>query len=142
MQIKLRTVIFFLVLFLLLIFAAINWPAFAAPTPLNILIGTVVAPLGVVMLAVVAGLTLLYLLVLGKVETGALLGNRRTAKELEEARRVAMSAEESRIHELREELDERLDRIEATLNELAERKEAAPRRATDPVVIPPREEIV
>lgn len=149
MQIKLRTFLFVLVLLALVVFSAVNWTAFTEPRPLNVLFGTLIAPLGLVMLAVVAGLTIFYLLLLGKVETGALIGSHRTAKELEEARKVAMSAEESRIHELREELDQRFDRIEDALGDLLARGETGATRTTvvrDPesetVIVQPREEII
>lgn len=55
------------VLFLLLviaIFAAVNWGTIAAPTRLNLLIGQVEAPLGLLMLISIGLLTILYALLL------------------------------------------------------------------------------
>lgn len=118
MAIKLRTFVFIFVLFLVILFAAVNWPLFMEPSVMNVVIGTVVAPLGLVMLAVVGGLSVLYLLLLGKIETSALVGNRRTSKELEDARRLALSAEESRLTEMRQEIQERLSRIEDRVNDI------------------------
>lgn len=125
MQIKLRTFVFVLIIFLVILFAAVNWPLFTTLSPMNLLFGTVIAPLGVVMLAVVGGLSLLYLILIGSVEADAFMGNRRTTKELDETRRLALSAEESRLTELRTELEERLARIEEKVDDVLARTEPA-----------------
>lgn len=130
MQIKLRTFVFVIALFLVVLFAAVNWPLFTEMSTMNVLFGTVVAPLGVVMLLVVAGMSVLYLLMLGRAEAGALLGSHRSAKELEEARKLALNAEESRLRDLRAELDERLGRIELTVTEILARTDAPTVRST------------
>ena len=136
MEIKLRTLVFLLVLFLVALFAAVNWPLLMEMDRISLVFATVLAPLGLVMLAILGGVTLLYLIFLGKAEAGALLGHRRTTKELEEARKLALSAEESRIRELRVEVEERLERIERGMNELLARAEVGRDR---PVVV--REEV-
>ena len=149
MAIKLRTFVFVIVLFLVILFAAVNWPLFMQTSTMNVLVGTVVAPLGIVMLAIVGGVSLLYLLILGKIETSALVGNRRTSKELEDARKLALSAEESRLTELRQDLQERLDRIEDRVNDIyrqggtVETREVV--RDSEPATVrvePKREEII
>lgn len=126
MQIKLRTVVFLVVLFLLVLFAAVNWPLFTEISTMSVVFGTVAAPLGIVMLMVVGGLSILYLLMLARAEAGALIGSHRNAKELDEARRIALNAEESRLHDLRTELDERLGRMELTMTEILARVESSP----------------
>jgi uncharacterized integral membrane protein len=138
MEIKLRTFILVIVLFLVLLFAGVNWPLFMEPSTLNLLFATVVAPLGLVMLGIVGGLTVLYLLLLGTAEAGAMVGNRKTTRELEETRKLALSAEESRLKELGDQMDERLGRIEEKVNEVLRRNETQSpvvvREAVEPTV--------
>ncbi|MEX2570467.1 MAG: hypothetical protein WD737_04125, partial [Gemmatimonadota bacterium] len=118
---KPRTLIFTLVLLAVVLFAIVNWPLFAQATPLNLLVGTVVAPLGVVMLAILAGVTILYLIFLAKAETEVLMGSRKANRELEEARKLADRAEESRITALREEVQTGLETLDAKIEELLRR---------------------
>ena len=122
MHIKLRTFVFVLVMLALVLFAALNWELFIQPMAMNLIFARVVAPFGLLMLAIIAGLTILYLTMLAKSEAGAILSHRRSTKELDEARKLALSAEESRLRELRELLDERLDRIDDNLAELLARQ--------------------
>lgn len=121
MTIKLRTLVFFLVVLAVVLFAALNWGRFSEPEPLNVLFGTVVAPLGVVMLIALAGLTFLYLLLLGKVETETLLRSRKSDREVEEARKLALDAEQSRFTALREEIRQELGSIDDKVAELLRR---------------------
>lgn len=111
MFIRARTVFILVVLLLLAAFAALNWPAFTAPTPLNLLLLQVEAPLGVIMLAIVAVLTILYGLLVMGIETAALLETRRHTRELEAQRQLAEEAESSRLAELRRYLETELGRL-------------------------------
>ncbi len=115
---KYRTITLLAVFFLLLLFAALNWEAFSSTTTLNLLVGKIEAPLGGVMLATVAILTLVYLLLLARQEAASLIASRSRQKELDKARKLADSKEASRIHELEElvkselgELRQRLDLV-------------------------------
>lgn len=128
-----RTAFLLLILAGLGIFAALNWPVFSAPTALNLVVARVEAPLGIIMLAVTAAVTVLYAVLVAWRETSALLENRRYARELETQRQLAESAEASRYTQLRtflerelvalrtvpettsRETTQRLDRLETTL---------------------------
>lgn len=112
---KIRNIAVSFILLLVALFAAANWTTFAQPTKLNLLFGSVEAPLGLVMLAVLAGLTLLYGFFLATLETRMLLESRRQAKALDEARTVAQAAETSRIRELQQSLSRELDEIKELL---------------------------
>jgi hypothetical protein len=81
--------------------AAFNWEAFSATTPLWLGVATVQAPLGVVMLGMVAILTVLFLLSIGYSQSLSLIEARRYAKELQANRELAERAEASRLLELR-----------------------------------------
>ncbi len=112
---KARHIAVSFILLLVALFAAANWVTFAQPAKLNLLLGEVAAPLGLIMLAVLAGLTLLYVVFLATLETKMLLESRRQAKELEEARRLARETEASRIRELQQSLTRELGEIKDLL---------------------------
>ncbi|HWT72021.1 MAG TPA: LapA family protein [Oxalicibacterium sp.] len=86
-------------------FAALNWDAFNAPTPLWLGVASVQAPLGMLMLGAMAMLTVLFLLAIGHMQSLALLEARRYAKELQANRELADRAEASRFTELRHYLE-------------------------------------
>jgi uncharacterized integral membrane protein len=95
-----------LVLILIGVFAALNWPQFNAEMPLWLGFTTVFAPLGVVMLGLL-GIVVVLLLI----EQGAALAeSRRYSRELDSQRRLADNAESSRYTELRAYLGEELAR--------------------------------
>jgi uncharacterized integral membrane protein len=89
-------------------FAALNWSAFAARVPLSFIVARVEAPLGLIMLGVLAALTLLYLAFAASMETHALLEGRRQARELDAERKRADEAEASRYTDLRRYLETEL----------------------------------
>lgn len=110
---KLRTV--FLVVFILLVagLVALNLEEILRPTTLNLGVASAEAPLGLVMLGllalvVLAGLTLMVLN-----QTSHLLEVRRITKEATEQRHLADKAEASRFVELREFLQQELQALAA-----------------------------
>jgi uncharacterized integral membrane protein len=105
---NLRSLSIVVVLALLIGFAAINWSAFTTPMQLSLLFATVQAPLGVIMLAVTAVLTLLFLLFVVTMQTSIMLESRRNARELQAQRELADRAEASRFTDLRTYLEKEL----------------------------------
>jgi len=99
--------------FLILLFALINWPAFTALTPISLVFTTVQAPLGLIMLALVAFLCVLFTVWVITLQAGSLMDSRRQTKELQAQRDLADKAEASRFTELRSELLARLDRLQS-----------------------------
>ncbi|MEM7480468.1 MAG: LapA family protein [Acidobacteriota bacterium] len=132
---KVRTFLLILVFLIGLIFAALNWQQFSEPASLNILIGRVDAPLGLLMLGALGALTLVYLLLLSKSETAALLEARRHAKDLERARKLADEEEASRLRELRDQLDIELDQIQTKLDALVADRGIPPVDPPPPVAV-------
>ena len=121
---RLRTWLLMFVVGAIVAFAAINWSAFMAPTNLSLGFTALQAPLGMILLGLMALLTALFLLILVSLQTSALLGARRYARELQAQRELADDAEASRLTELRAFLDvefrklaERSDESKATLSE-------------------------
>lgn len=107
----LRTLLILLVLGAVAIFAAINWNAFMAPTTLSLIFASVEAPLGLILLAVVGVLTLLFLLYVVYLQSSVLVEHRRNARELQAQRELAEQAEISRINQLRSFLESELRRL-------------------------------
>lgn len=108
---NIRTVFLLIVLVIFSAFAALNWGAFMAPTPLSLGFAVVEAPLGMVMLGLVAILTSLFLVFVLYLQTTVLLDARRHARELQINRELADKAEASRFTELRGFLEAELKRL-------------------------------
>ncbi|MEP6790928.1 MAG: hypothetical protein ABI907_06130 [Ramlibacter sp.] len=89
-------------------FAALNWSEFLRPTPLSF--GPVVsdAPLGLIMLGVLAVTLMAFLLSSAHMQTQNLLESRQNAKALAAQRELADKAEASRFTDLRQHLDTQL----------------------------------
>ena len=125
MKLHVRTIVLLVLFALLALFAGINWSAFTAPADLNLLVTRVSAPVGVVMLAVVAALGALYVIFLAQLETKSLLETSRTRKQLEKAQSLAEKAEASRFNELMVYLEEELPAIRRMQEELLTQSETA-----------------
>lgn len=108
----LRAITFFIVLVLVGGFALINWNAFSALTPLSLGVSTVQAPLGLIMLGLVAFLCVLFTVWVVSLQANSLMDSRRQTKELQAQRDLADRAEASRFTELRGELMARLDLLQ------------------------------
>jgi uncharacterized integral membrane protein len=108
---KLRTVFLLLVLLLVGAFSALNWQAFTTPTTLSLGVAQVEAPLGVIMLGVIAFLTAVFLVFVVYVQASALFDSRRHAQELQLNRELADKAEASRFTELRSFLEGELQKL-------------------------------
>lgn len=116
-----RTALLLVILVALGIFAALNWSAITAPASLYFVFARVEAPLGIILLGVIVGTTVLYALFLTWIETSALLEARRSARELQSQRQLAESAEASRYAEFRTYLQGELAALR-TLPEAASRE--------------------
>lgn len=108
-----RNLFLLLVLVLLALFAVLNWSAFSTPTKLNLVFAQIEASIGLLMLWVVAGLSVLYFLFVSWLETASLLETKRFSREMEAQRRVADSAEASRFSEFRQQQDAKLEELRA-----------------------------
>jgi uncharacterized integral membrane protein len=106
-----RTLILVVLLAALALFAAINWQAFVAPTPLSLIVTQVQAPLGVIMLGFTVAIATAFLIFIVYMQAGVVLELRRQARALEAQRELADSAEASRFTELREYLARELSSL-------------------------------
>jgi uncharacterized integral membrane protein len=103
-----RTLMLLLLLALLVLFAAINWQAFVAPTTLSLIVTQFQAPLGVIMLGFTTAIVAAFLVYIVYMQTGVVLELRRQARALDAQRELADRAEASRFTELREYLSREL----------------------------------
>lgn len=109
---KVRTLLLLLVLLAVVLFAMLNWTAITTPTVLSLLVTTVEAPLGLIMLGMLILLTGLFTVFASYLQTSTLLEARKQAKELQAQRKLADQAEASRITELQNLLNSSLLKLE------------------------------
>lgn len=110
---RLRTFVLIVLVALLAAFTALNWAAFVTPASLNVGVATFEAPLGVVMLAIVVGMALLFAGYMAFWQGRLLVDARRHAKELQAQRTLADQAEASRFTELGTAMASATERLEA-----------------------------
>ena len=109
---KVRTLLLLMVLLAIVIFTALNWTVITTPTTLSLLVATVEAPLGLIMLGLLLLLTGVFTIFAGYQQTSTLLEARQQTKALEAQRKLADQAEASRITELQNLLNSALLRLE------------------------------
>ena len=113
----LRTLMILVVLVLIAVFSALNWSAFIAPTVLSLGFTSVEAPLGLILLGIVAVLTLLFLVYITYLQSTVLLESRRHARELQLQRDLAEQAETSRFNQLRTFTETELEKLAGDLEQ-------------------------
>ena len=116
-----RTVVIAVTLSLLVLFALINWSAFVAPTHLSLLVTSIDAPLGLIMLGITAVIAAVLLSFVLKVHIIALADSRKQSAEMRTQRELASQAEASRFTELQK-------YIETEIRTLKEAQEASARQ--------------
>ena len=109
---KVRTLLLLLVLLAVVLFVALNWAAVIAPATLSLLVTTVEAPLGLIMLGMLVLVTGAFALFMGFQQTAILLEARQQARELQAQRKLADQAEASRITELHNLLNATLQKMD------------------------------
>jgi len=106
-----RTLLLLLALIGIAVFAAVNWTAITTPTTLSLVVTTVEAPIGLIMLSLTTLLTVLFLVFVAYLQTTVILEARRHTHELQEQRQLADQAEASRFTELRGFLETELRKL-------------------------------
>lgn len=99
---RFRTILLIAVILVIAAFVALNFEAILQPTSLNLGMAQIQAPLGLVMLGMIAAVLVIFLLALFVFQTGHLMEVRRITREAAEQRHLADKAEASRFTELRE----------------------------------------
>lgn len=111
-----RSVVLLSVTVLIMGFAALNWQNMLTTAPINLVLVKIDAPLGIVLLLVVAFMLLLFFTLIAYLEAQARSERKRLGDDIERWRKLAEEAETSRITELREIIeagfDDLYDRIQ------------------------------
>lgn len=107
---KLRTLFLLILLVAIGAFAAMNWNTFITPTTLSLGFTTVLAPLGVIMLGLLALVVASFLVFALTMQASVLMETRRHAREMQANRELADRAEASRFTELRSFLETEMQR--------------------------------
>lgn len=108
---KIRTLFLLMVLGAIAAFAALNWSAFVATTTLSLGVANIQAPLGLIMLGMLAFLVAVFLVFILYLQTSVLIDTRRNARELQACQELADQAEASRFTELRGFLEVELKKL-------------------------------
>jgi len=116
--VRIVLVLVIIVFILLAIFTAANWTVLTTPTLLSFVAFSIEGPLGVILLGVTLGLTLLVVVYALLLRTSWLIESRRLNRQLEEQHELAEKAESSRIVALQETLKREFTELQTSLKEL------------------------
>ena len=92
-------------------FAVLNWGLITQPAALSLLVSTVSAPLGLVLLGFMLVLAAIFIAIIASMQTTLLMEGRRHTRELATQRELADKAEASRFTELKTFVAEELVRL-------------------------------
>jgi hypothetical protein len=107
----LRTLLIAVAVGVIAIFALLNWNAFVSPTTLSAGFITFEAPLGLILLGLMAALTLLFLIYMVTWQASALIESRRYSRDLQAQREISDNAEASRLNQLQSFLEKELRQL-------------------------------
>ena len=102
-------------LLLLGVFTLVNWPVLIEPTTLSFVTFDIVGPLGVILLGVTLVLVALFALYALALRTNMLMESSRHNQELQAQRKLAESAETSRINELRTQIGQEFAQLRGVI---------------------------
>lgn len=112
-------VVILVILLIVAVFSLANWSVLSAPATLSFIVFDIEGPLGVILLGamlVLVGLFVLYALTL---RTKMLMESRRCNQELEAQRKIAETAEASRLSELRAQIEREFADVRVTVGEIS-----------------------
>lgn len=104
-------------LFVLAVFALANWSVLTAPTTLSFLVFDIEGPLGIILLGITLVLVALFALYALTLRTNMLMESRRHNQELLAQRKLAESAEASRISELKTQIERESAQLRGVIGE-------------------------
>ena len=118
---KIRHVLLLIGALLLFVFVGANWQHFTAPVALDLIVGQYQAPLGLIMLSVLAVFAALFLLSVSSVQSSALKKKLQATQEIEKAQRTLIDAEGNRLSRFEEVVRQRFQVLETKLDKLDSR---------------------
>lgn len=114
-------VIILVALFLLAVFTLANWSVLTTPTALSFVAFELEGPLGVILIGVTLVLVALFVLYALTLRTNMLMESRRHNQALEAQRKLADSAEASRLSELRAQIEREFTQLRGVMGEVDDR---------------------
>lgn len=111
-----KTIVLLLFFAVLVLFSVINWNSFMAPTNLWLLVTSINAPLGLILLGFIAVISLLFLVYILYIQASHLTETKRLAREMKSLRDIAEQTESSRLKELDELFRTEFSRMEGRVN--------------------------
>ena len=108
---SLKSLLLLIIGIAVLAFVGLNWAAMNTPTDLNLGFTEIRAPLGLVLLGLMAALSVVFVAMVAYTQGTVLVETRRHAKELAAQRELADKAEASRFTDLRAHLDKEMTRL-------------------------------
>jgi uncharacterized integral membrane protein len=112
-------VVILVVLLLLAVFSLANWAVLSAPATLSFIVFDIEGPLGVILLGGMLVLVVLFVLYALTLRTNMLMESRRHNQELQAQRKLAETAEASRLSELRPQIEREFADVRATVGEIS-----------------------
>ncbi len=102
-------------LFVIAVFTLANWSVLSAPATLSFIVFEVEGPLGVILLGAMLVLVALFVLYALTLRTNTLMESRRHNHELQAQRKLAETAEASRLSELRAQIEREFARLRTAI---------------------------
>jgi uncharacterized integral membrane protein len=99
--------------------AALNLNTLSTPAPIDLLVGRIEAPLGLVLLGLVAVLAAIFFIATLQNQVGSLMENRKLLKEIQRVQALADEAEASRMESLRQLIANEFRLMNDRMNKLA-----------------------
>jgi uncharacterized integral membrane protein len=118
---KFRTLLVVVFILLVAVLVALNLDEILRPTPLNLGLATVQAPMGLVLLGLLTAVLVVFLLTLVLNQTTHLMEVRKITREATEQRHLADKAEASRFVELRDFMQAQLQAVATRDQEISDR---------------------
>ena len=115
---RFRTISVLVVLIAIAGFLWMNWPAITAVARFSLLVTTIEAPVGLVMLAIIGVIVATFVAYVALWQSAMLLEARRSARELQAQKILAERAETSRFLELQDLIHTEFARLEGRLTEV------------------------
>ncbi|MGH8820937.1 MAG: LapA family protein [Rhodoferax sp.] len=108
---SIRSLLILVLGLVIVVFVASNWGLITQPSDLSLLVTTVKAPLGLILLGLMLVMAVLFVVLIAYAQTALLMEGRRHGKELAAQRELANNAEASRFVELKTFIAEELVRL-------------------------------
>jgi len=105
-------------MFVIAVFTLANWSVLSAPAALSFIVFEVEGPLGVILLGAMLVLVALFVLYALTLRTNMLMESRRHNQELQAQRKLAETAEASRLSELRAQIEREFAQLRTAIGEI------------------------